>query len=228
MPEYTLDYWEPYITGKQFTPSSKETVRLDESVLKLFSEMVEGDPVAKPIFEKCDIANEFYETMVDFKHWIPKEQRAEVFYAYKNGEYNINVPSLCVFTLKRAWEKCYGIPNLITKVLPNQTLTIMCSKGYLGEGVCLRDVICSTCTNEYTPLSNMHPKNKLSKGTEIYILSTDMVAVVPDDVASQLSDEAIRCIEYTPKGLMLGKRLLRTMGGHYGIINSVYDLRELV
>ena len=229
MPRLKLIEYEPYINGKIFFPeSTKKVSRIDEEMLNKFMSILAGDTVAKQIFDMCDVAQEFFDYTVDFKHWIPKEQRSEIFYAAKNGSYNLLVPSLCVFILKKAWSEAKGIPNLIIKQIPEQMLTMFCSENYFLGSITLYDVICNTCCESYSPLSEVKPRNKVGDFTEIYIPDTDMVAAVPNDIADSLTDQAILSITVTPDGLSVGDRLLRTMCGHFGITNSVYDLREVI
>ncbi len=224
----TLDELEPYVLGKKFFNSSSPVVRIDTSALDRFVEYLAGDPIAKQLMDYCDDYRDFYSADPDIKEVVPKEQRAEVFYAAKLGEYSLVIPSYCVFYLKKTYEEASGIPNMILKKLPQKVIETFCSSGYFLGGLTLRDVICNVCCDYYTPLSDMNLKNKTPQFTEIYVKETDMVAAVPNDIAVQLSDEAIRNITLTKDGLAIGTRLLRTMSGHYGIVNSFYDLRELI
>jgi len=101
-------------------------------------------------------------------------------------------------------------------------------EGYFLGGLSLRDVICNVCTEEYSPLSLYHPKNKLKDFTEIYVQSTDMVAAVPHIIADALDDASIMSIESTNNGLSTKGVLLRTMANRVGAVNSTYDLRNVL
>lgn len=228
MPRLKLLEYAPYILGKSYFEPGCKVKRIDEEMLQKFVQLLEGDSVAKQIFDMCDVAQEFFDYTVDFKHWIPKELRSEIFYAAKNKSYSVLVPSQCVYLLKKAWEQAKGIPNLIIKQLPEQALTTYCTEGYFLGSATLYDVICNTCCESYSPLSETKPRNKVGNFTEVYVPDTDMVAALPNDIADSLSDSAILSITVTPNGLAVGDRLLRTMCGHFGITNSVYDLREVI
>ena len=224
-----LSSLEPYILGKSFTGVCKNQTRCDQEVLENFLTLLEEDSVAKGFFEAFDLASDFYKTMIDFKEFIPKEQRDEVFYAAKNGGTMYKqIPSFCVYVLRKAWEQCNGIPNLLFKIVPITAIKKFCEEGYFLGGLSLHDVVCNVCTEEYSPLSLYHPKNKLKDFTEIYVASTDMVAAVPHSIAEHLDDNSISTIKVTPNGLETNGVLLRTMANHVGAINSVYDLRELL
>lgn len=228
MSEYTLSYWEPYITGKKNTGEAPPATPLEPATLQKFIDCVTGDPVAKQVFNNCLNAAEFYDIVVDFKYLIPKDQRKEVFYAAKYGKYCPQVPSFCTFLLSRAWQQCQGIPNLVVKSLTKGMLSNFCTVGYFSNGVTLQDVICNVCHEEYVPLSEVTPRNKTKEFTELYVRATDMVAAVPHAIADQLSDTDVLDITVTPHGLSCKGMLLRTMAGHYGITNSVYDLRDVI
>lgn len=219
---------EPYILGKKSFGEAKDQPRLNQEIFDEFIRRLEEDPIAKEFFNAFEAAADFYNTMLDFKHFIPKEMRTEVFYAAKNGFGYVQVPSFCVYMLRKAWDSCYGIPNLLFKVLPATCIKEFCKRDYLLGGLSLRDVICNVCSEDFTPLSLYHPKNKLDKFTELYISSTDMVAAVPNSIGDCLSEDTIASIKLGPNGLEVNGVLLRTMCGHVGAINSFYDLRELL
>ncbi len=224
----TLSEWEPYILGKEFTKESCEVNRLQEDLLQPFLEHVKGDQIVSALFDVCDDAKSFFDVTVDFKSWIPKQYLKELFYAAKLTKYSVTIPCFAQFMLEKAWKAANGIPNLIIKLLPPTAVNEFCTKGYFLGGLSLHDVICNVCTEDYTPLSDSRLKNKLSNFTEIYVADTDMVAAVPHEIADALSDEAIRAIKHTSKGLMVGDRLLSTFGGHFGAEHSHYDLRDVV
>lgn len=223
-----LSSLEPYILGKKFTGTAKNVARGNPKVLEDFLTLLEEDPIAKEFFNAYDIAADFYKTMVDFRHFIPKELREEVFYAAKIGKMYREVPSFCVYILEKAWEQCNGIPNLIFKIVPVTAIKKFCEEGYFLGGLTLRDVVCNICNEEYTPLSFYHPKNKVGDFTELYIPSADMVAAVPNSIADTLDDNSVTQITVVSNGLEVNGVLLRTMCNHVGAINSIYDLRELL
>ena len=223
-----LSSLEPYILGKKFTGKAKNVPRCNKQVLEDFLTALAEDEIAMKFFEAYDVAADFYKTILDFRHIIPKEYREEVFYAAKNGKMYKEIPSFCVYTLTRAWEQCYGIPNLLFKVVPIPAIKKFCEDGYFLGGLSLRDVVCNVCTDEYAPLSVYHSKNRLKDFSEVYVQSADMVAALPHSIADSLSDSSITAITVTPNGLETGGVLLRTMANHVGAVNSIYDLREVL
>ena len=222
-----LDY-APYILGKSEMPNSKQIPRITMEQSVQFAERVHSDTVAEQLFDMCERHTDFFSMHIDARTWVPKELQAEAFYTAKNGEFNTVVPAMCVYIMRKAWKECYGIPNLIFKVIPKQYAVQFFAEGYLAPEYRMLDVVHSLCGMEYQPLSEYKRKIRHDTYSEIYVAETDMVAAVPNRIADEITDGMIDAIKVTPDGLAIGESLLRTRGGSYGITNSVYDLRELV
>lgn len=223
-----LNSLSPYILGKKYFGKAKNVTRGNPEILSKFLTLLEADPIAKEFFNAYNISSDFYNTMIDFKHFIPKEHRDEVFYAAKVGKMYREVPAFCVYILEKAWEQCNGMPNLLFKVIPIQAIKKFCEEDYFLGGLSLRDVICNICCEDYSPVSFYSPKNKVGNFTELYIPSADMVAAVPNSIADCLDDNSVTQIVLGTNGLEIHGKLLRTMANHVGAINSTYDLRELL
>lgn len=229
--EMTMSDLAPYILGKEhFEAKKNPPERCNQQVLEDFLTMIEGDSIAKQFLATYDSPKDFYVTMKDFAHAIPKEQQSEVFYAAKNGVLYYEVPSSCVFVLKKAYEAARGIPNLILKFIPFALLQEYLSEGYLFGYTTLHDVISTVCDANYYPLSVTHLRNKINKFTEIYVPSTDMVAAVPSTLSEWLTDNDILELEVQPTGLTVKgtDKPIRVLGGFLGSVNSIYDLRQLL
>ena len=225
----TLDYLAPYIEGKEFFGMARIKERLTKSALEDFLTLLEEDDIAKSTFDNVEIAAEFYEICTDFKHFIPKEQRVEAFYAAKlGGEVFAEIPAFCQYTLKKCYEQCYGLPNLIFKVMPIPAIKEFLTEGYFSAGYTMRDAICNVCNPQYSPVSVAHPRCEHDNFVEFYVQSTDMVMAVPKTIANALTDDCCTKIEDTPNGLAVNGVLIRTMCDYIGAINSKYDLRELL
>lgn len=222
---YTLSEMAPYIQGKKFEGAAKREP--DKNAVDQFAKRVGESITAKSNLDLIENWNDFYSIEPDFKNWIKADQRAEAFYAAKNEAFAYAVPSMCIYMLKKAYN-VYKSPNLIFKMLPQPMFEKFIAEGYLGGGLSLQDVVCSFCNPNYQPLSTERLKCRCGEFTEIYVQETDMVALVPNRVADNLDDKAIDNITVTPAGLSTGGMLLRMMGGSRGVINSTYDLRNLV
>lgn len=226
--DFTLPELVPYITGKRYLDTDSKMVDRNKEWIDKFMELLSSDKIAQEFLKTLDTPSQFYDTMLDFKEFIPSKYWSECFYSAKCGKYYTEIPSICVFFLQRAYEKCNGIPNLLLKVLPYSFLNKCFQYGFFSGGLTLSDAICNVCNPQYHPLSKEKLKNRIGDFTEIYIQSTDMVAAVPNKIADFLSNDAILKIEETPDGLAVEGKLLRTMANYVGAINSTYDLRALL
>lgn len=226
--EFTLSELAPYINGKQFLDTDSKMVERNGEYIDQFMTLLASDTIAQEFLKQYDTPGAFYDTMLDFKEMIPTKYQSECFYSAKCKKYYKEIPSICVFFLERAYEKCYGIPNLILKVLPWPFLNKCFQFGFFTGGVTLADAICNVCNPQYHSLSKDKLKNRVGEFTEIYVQSEDMVAAVPNKIADFLSNDAILKIEKTPDGLAVDGKLIRTMANYVGAINSTYDLRTLL
>lgn len=222
-----LDY-APYYEGKLKLPASKSRPILTIEQATTFTEHVTADIVAKQLFDMCEKPTDFFSLHVDAKQWIPKQLQSEVFFCTKNGMYCGEISSYVTYMVRKAVNAADGIPNMVSKYLSQKDLTLMFTEGYVGGDYTLKDVISTEINAEFIPLSELRLKVRHDKFSELYVAETDMISAVPNDIADNLTDDAIRHIRVTPNGLAIGEALLRTMGGHYGITNSIYDLRELI
>lgn len=219
---------EPYIRGKAFTGKAKQYITIYEEDVTNFLTLLDTFPIARQVFDITEKAADFYAIYSDFKSRFKSDIRSEVFYAAKNGGIYKQIPSYCVYMLRKAWKECNGISNLICKVLPMNCIEVFCQDGYFLGGLSLYDAICNVCTPDYTPLSKRDYRVKNGDFYEIYISETDMVAIVPDAISNVLTDDAIANIHVNGHDLLVDGKPLRTLAGYVGAINSTYDLRELL
>lgn len=226
MVSLSIPEMHPYIVGEEFTGECKDE-RIDEDQIDLFARLVKDSISASTSISVLESYKDFYETEVDFKKQIKPGQRANCFYAYKNGTYCMQIPPFCQYMVRQAWEK-YKMANLIVKILPLPVLDKFFQKGYLNGGVTLRDVVCNVACEEYKPFSSVCYKNDVGNSTELYIEREDMVAIVPHSIAQALDEDTLRRVRKTEYGLAVDNILIRTMCGYTGGTNSVYDLRALI
>lgn len=225
--DLTLSQLEPFVLGKDFIGKPIEVVRGNQDIYNKFLKLVE-EYEAQNMLAAYEHPANFYDVYPDFKHEIPKEYREEVFYEGKNGCMYKEIPAQCVYVLKKVWNECNGIPNLILKTVPTAALTMWLRQGYFLGAVTLKDAICNVCTPLYKPLCETRLRNKVGTFTEIYVVQEDMVAAVPNSISNSLGDENIRNMKLGQFGLEVDGILVRTMAGYVGAINSNYDLRELL
>lgn len=222
----TLLEMEPYITGRAYTRDCPAPARCTpEMYRRVYRESLASDTCAK-VLEIVERYQDFMDFEPDIANMFPKSEREEMFYCLKNGGYSPDVPGKCIYLLKSLSQK-YGSASLALKALPSAYQTILFQKNYLNDCT-VRDVIKSFVDKDYEPFSPSRLRLKHEDYDEIYVTSEDMVALVPKDVSDKIMDVDIPSIKLGDRGLEVSGLKLRFLSGHYGAINSNYDLRELI
>lgn len=222
----TIPELAPYIRGEKYTGEYAGAI-INADAITTFCDLLGSSMTASVTLESCEHYKDFYTIEADFRHYILPADRANCFYAAKNGNYSRQIPPFCQYMIKKAWEQ-YKIPNLILKVIPAPVLEEFFQKGYLTGGITMHDVICNVACEEYNEFTQTRLRNNFGSCTELYIEETDMVAVVPKSIGQALDDDTLRRVTPTEYGLAVNGLLLRTMCGYTGAINSTYDLRALI
>lgn len=217
----------PYIMGRMFTREMKAPYRCDMNLYKETCNRVMNSSTASFNLRLCEVSKQFYDMEPDIAHFVPKEARDEIFFAMKNGFASPVVPARGIYLIMKAYD-LYKIPNLIFKLIPKAELNCMFQQNYVGSGYTLRDVVCSLCSPTYVPLAEGRYKVPFGKFFEVYIPNTDMVAVLPSDIANALEYTDIRNIECDKQGLKLGDKYIAFMCNHIGAGDSNYDLRTFI
>lgn len=216
-----------YVLGEKSTGEVSERIPIDKQMVIRAMQVVNGIEGGYDLLKLFERADEFYKALPDVKNVVPPLFREDVFYAMHLGMISDVVPPKVLWYIMRAYNK-YKSPNLIWKLIPDEMLNAIFRDGILGEGYTYRDVVCTLCDKDYSPVDEMHVRNVLSSHVEVYVRSADTVALLPHDIAKALTDNDIRNIKVSSKGLMIAERYLSTLAGHKGGINSVFDLRDVV
>lgn len=218
-----------YIFGKEYLAElKKEPYRANENTLKEVLDIFSRGLFIKDNIEATDNFKAFYEAEPDIARMIEDEKKEEFFYAAKLGMCSPVIPAKYLFLLKKSYET-YGTLNNIGFVLPKSNLKELFSKGTLAEGYTLEEVIRSLIQREYTPFRKGSYKNAIGEDSiELFLEKINRVAIVPEDIASRLTDDDIRLIE-VKKGLLTlnGVNILST-NKYLGVSRKVYDLRCLI
>lgn len=217
----------PYIMGKTFTREMKQPYRCDMTLYQDICDKVMCSITAIDNLRLYEVPKQFYESEPDIANFVPKEARAEIFFSMKNGFASPVMPARGLYLIRRAYS-LYKIPNLIFKLIPKSELNCMFQENYVGSGYTLYDVVCSICNTAYVPLAEGRYKVKYGNYYEVYIPKTDMVAVLPVDIAEVLEYSDICNIECDKQGLKLGDKYLAFMCNHIGAGDSNYDYRTFI
>lgn len=219
-----------YILGKKFVEGQiNPPFRMKEADMVELSKLLASYPYAKDNLNVSNTASEFYKLEPDMSNRIPASKREEYFYTAKVGSACAICSAKVVYFIKQAIEK-YGSPNYFLYLLSERDLRAVFSAGYVTNGYTLRDVICSVSgLEDYMPLTEASPKVKIGEHFDVYIKDTDAIAMLPASIANLLSPSDIDGIKREKDALVLSNgKLLKTLADHVGVVNSVYDLREVI
>lgn len=222
----TILEYAPYMNGDVFTRECPPPVRCTPYMYdKVVKEAGASDTFAN-VIGLIDSYKEFLEVEVDVANSIPPSEREEMFYCLKNGGYSDAVPAKCIYIFKTLFAK-YGSVSLALKALPQSMFTVFFQKNYLKDCT-MRDVVKSLVDADYEPFTTANLRIEHTDYDEIYIIETDMVALLPKSISHVLTDQDISRITVDKCGLQVNGLYLRFMANHFGAINSTYDLRAVV
>lgn len=223
----TLLELEPYIMGSKYTRDVREPYRGDIELFDRINSLVQRSSTAASNVKLYEIPKEFYEAEPDIAAFVPREAKEEIFFALKNGFISEEVPAKCIYMIRKAFN-LYKIPNLIFKLIPEKEYTIFFQKGYLKNGLTIRDVICNFCDKRFTPISSGKLCVPLGDYMELYIQEKDMVAVVPSAITNCLSHEDILNLKVDDYGIKIADKYIKFLADYNGACESIYDLRTLI
>lgn len=215
-----------YVNGDTFTRECKPPIRCTPEMYARVVQEAAASETYKDVIGVLDTAESFAIMETDVCRSMPKSEREEMFFCLKNGGYSPDVPAKCIYVLKTLFEK-YGSVSLALKALPNHLFTIFFQKNYLN-GCCMRDVIKSLIDSDYEPFTSANLRIKHKDYDEVYVLEQDMVALFPKDISNKLTDTDVSRISLDKRGLTVDGLVIRIMAGHYGAVNSIYDLRAVI
>lgn len=245
-----IDY-SKLIEGKQFTGKCKKVpFRGNEETLELAYKMLYWSPNVITNLNRTQNANAFYSVEPDLEYEIPVEQKEEVYYSIKLGYICRECPAKILYYIDNVY-RLYKSFNLVVKVLPKSMLSELFKEGYIEEGYSLKDIINTIWSSKWrvnTDDVQLLGKDTAHKCTwypvsseklyspnsnncwDIYIESTDMIAIVPEKLKQILTcnTDTIENLTVSNNSIMLLDIPIKTLGGYIGATNSTYDLSSLV
>jgi hypothetical protein len=214
---------EQYIRGNQHTGEVVSPFRASMEDYNVWEELLYSSTGAPRLLQVTESSSQFFQLEPDIAQYVPKKSRDEMFYALKNGFFSPCVPAKCLYLVNKIYNT-HRLCNLVPKLLPKEVF----AKNYLAGGFTLLDVIATLCDKRYTPLARHMLSSSYGDHHEVYVNATDMIAAIPADIASKLSEEEIFQMEVDNDGLKIKGVYIAFMGGRHGACNSKYDLRKLV
>lgn len=222
----TISEMAPYMNGDMYTRECKAPSRCTPQMYEKVVELAASSKSFASMISMIEDYRDFMHLEPDIANLFPISEREEMFFCLKNGGYCTDVPAKCIYTFKKLFDQ-YGSVSIALKALPVNTFKVFFQKNYLNNCT-MRDVIKNFIDPDYEPLSAARLRLSHDTYDEVLVLEKDMIALLPKDIASKLSDKDLAGITLGKDGLEIDGLLLRFMGGHYGAINSNYDLRRLV
>lgn len=220
--------YAPYIQGKEFLGELKKSpVRLNESLYKEAFEEIGTQIMFVENIMNSNTPKHFFELYPDIASRLQKNLHEEIFYAIKGGRFSESVPSIVLYALDLC-EK-YGSMNLFPLLFTEAQLRRIFSKGYFADGITLQDVIRSNYQKGFEPVTEWKPMvNSMTEGfKDIFIEKENMIAIVSNELAANLSKEDISLLEVHKGKLHVDKEVsIFRAGGMVGASNSIYDLRN--
>lgn len=222
----TLLDFAPYVNGDAFTRECPAPVRCTPYMYDKVVKEAGASDTFSSVIQLIDSYEEFLSVEVDVAKSIPVSEREEMFYCLKNGGYSEDVPAKCIYIFKTLFAK-YSSVSLALLALPKSMFTVFFQKNYLKDCT-MRDVIKSLIDPDYEPFTTANLRIKHKNYDEVYVVDQDMVALLPKDISDKLTDTDISRMYLAKTGLTVDGLLVRCMAGHFGAINSTYDLRAVV
>lgn len=215
-----------YVNGDAFTRECKPPIRCTPEMYARVVKEAQASDTFQDVIKVVDTLQGFAMMEVDVVRSMPVSEREEMFYCLKNGGYCLDVPAKCIYVLKEL-HKQYSSVSLALKALPKNMFTVFFQKNYLN-GCSMRDVIKSMIDPDYEPFTSANLRIKHKDYDEVYVIDQDMVALLPKDISNKLTDTDVSRITLTKQGLTVDGLVIRIMAGHFGAVNSTYDLRAVI
>ena len=193
-----------------------------------FKRLLRIDETYALSFNKTNSAKEFYDSYELFAAAFNDNVKEDVFYGAKLGFILEGIPSRLTYLLKLA------IANAPTPSLAIQSVSPLAwgkalDKGYLPEGITIKDVLDELYGYETKLISKTQFKQDHHGFSEIYVANVDRICLLPSKIAGMFGTvEDINMIKYIPgKGVCFGEDPIRLFDGMKGITFDEFDLRDV-
>ena len=217
--------WGARFKGEGLTGTKRKIFRPVPEDFDRWATLFAASPIADKIMPTTESAKDFFEIERDLAILIPKNEQMEAFYTMKNGFGVPDVPAAFIYFAKQIFAE-YRIGNLIGPCMPYIVSADLGYTNYFGKDYTGYDVINSYVYEGFQPVTADRPMVKCGDWYEAYIPSTDMVAALPESIASQLSIDDLNKVELDrKKGLVIEGKPLLSLADKVGEGNGIFDLR---
>lgn len=227
-----LEMNEMLLTGKK-QPYKYTEFTTEE--ITLFKQMLTTSTMVNNMFNQTDDSSSFLSAVPTFKEVFGAAKSAEIFYAIKTGYYYAGVPSKLVYFINKLFDEVQDSSDYVNLALQSGLSILQKYAGYTYKVVqdgaetefTFINLIQNKIGKSFKLITDSTPKIKIGKVSEVYIRNVDRVALLPGDIADQLSFDNVDAITYEPGvGLVFDKQPLRVFNGRLGIAMNDFDLRN--
>ena len=187
--DLTLIELAPYLTGKSTLPIEYDKAKITTKDFQAFWDIITMYDTYNIILNQMDYYEDFFNVCYDLKELFDPALHQELFYAAKVGYMYEGVPTYLVYMIKKCLEE-YPFGNLIVKMFPIPLLNSYCKEGAINN-TSIHDIIATELGVDYRVLDENNLISRYDKFSEVYIKNEDMVAIVPNDIVSVLTDDYI-------------------------------------
>jgi hypothetical protein len=168
----------------------------------------------------------FFAAELELAHETPVEWQPNVFWMLKLGYYVEGVP--CEITAVVEWlDNTYGTVNALANAFtPAQILKL-----FGGQENCImsmKDMVSRILDRSFTPIRDIVYKVPNGDIYDVYIESTDRIALMQASLADKLEHADIESITEEKGVLCLGTRPVATLLGGVGATHGIYDLSRVL
>ncbi len=243
---YLIDYSE-YLQLKRVSEIERNVVVPNKLTISLAKYIEYMFPIVTKISKVYDFPKEFYNKCkpvdyfldslkfhyqdVDFcldgnnvyTKYSHDDLKSEIFFCMRNGVCYEGVPSSLYFYCRKYMDTFFPI-SYLPKVLPEDTFKDLTS-GFFKNPISLISSIIGRPFNIITQ-ENLYVPGKKKGTIEMYIISTDRVAIVPENILDKITLSDIQSISLHNNLLCIGHTPLHEICGKYGVYTErgLYDI----
>lgn len=204
---------------------TNERTLIPEDVIAQAKVNIEVTPGAARGLEDINNPNAFYEMNPLVKVGLPANMLNELFYVLKSGMYSEDVHAYFLFAAQEAYKR--GALNNYAALFEEGRLEKILNSKNINTSFTLEEVI-RTLYPDFKVVTETAPKvPSVHKGFyEVYLAGENYCALIPEELAAELSNEDLRNIKEVDGKLMLSGQSLLEIAGYVGVSVEVYDYRE--
>jgi hypothetical protein len=194
--------------------------------MKLAGDLLSYKQTTAIMVKRADTASCFFKHELDAEAEVAPDDRENVFWMMKKKYFYDGVPWDVAWIIE--WlSHNYNTVNALATAFDDEQITKFFANLPTG-GLSMQEMIAKVTKRQFEPITDL--VYKVPNGTvyDVYIESTDRVALMARELADMLTAEDIQSIEEKANELYLGERPLSTFLGGVGATYGIYDLSRIL